>query len=223
VTALVAYTVARCGRAQVWVAPWLTFVVAVALLDAPSGCAADALALSTVALLFVAAWLTIATLGSQAPEQAGVLAAAVGGARRERLGAQLAAAVGSAVVVPVSLLVAWMESRDPAHPASLAHGLSVPLVVTALLAHVVAGVCGTVVGAALARPLVTSRVVSLLVVLLVGVLLVVVPWAPVSVAVSRTGHPTWGGAALVAAVAVAVVAVGAAVAWWTAGLAARRA
>jgi len=221
-SALVAYTVARCGRAQVWVAPWLTFAVAVALLDAPSGRAADALALSAVALLFVAAWLTIATLGSQASEQTGVLAAAVGGARRERLGAQLAAAVGSAVVVPVSFVVAWAESRDPAHPASLAHGMTTALVVTALLAHVVAGMCGTVVGAALARPLVTSRVVTLLVVLLVGVLLVVVPWAPVSVAVDRTGRPTWGGAAVVAVVAVVVVPVGGAVAWWTAGLAARR-
>ncbi|MFC8732496.1 hypothetical protein ACFT5B_08555 [Luteimicrobium sp. NPDC057192] len=221
-SALVAYTVARCGRAQVWVAPWLTFVVAIALLDAPSGRAADALALSTVALLFVAAWLVIATLGSQAPEQSGVLAAAVGGARRERLGAQLAAAVGSAVVVPVSFLVAWAESRDPVHPASLAHGLSGTLVVTALLAHVVAVVCGTVVGAALARPLVTSRVVTLLVVLLVGVLLVVVPWAPVSVAVGRTAHPTAAGTAVMALAVAVVAVVGVAVAWWTAGLAARR-
>ncbi|MGC5165182.1 hypothetical protein [Luteimicrobium sp. DT211] len=221
-SAVVGYTVARCGRGQVWVAPWLTFVVAAALLDAPSGRASDALALSTVVLVFTSAWLTVATAGSQPPEQAGVLAAAVGGARRERLGTQLASAVGGAVVVPVSFLVAWVESRDPAHPASLAHGLTATLVVTALLAHVVALVCGTVVGAAFARPLVTSRTVTLLLVLLAGVLLVIVPGAPVSVAVDRTAHPTPAGAAVVAATAAAVVVVGAGIAWWAAGRAARR-
>jgi len=221
-SALVAYTVARCSRAQVWVAPWLAFVVAASLLDASSGRAPDALALNSVVLLFVTAWLTLTTLGSQAPEQSAVLAAAAGGARRERLGSLVAAALGAAALVPGSFVLAWFASRDPAHPASPAHGISVTLAASAVLGHVVACVCGTVLAGALARPLVTSRTVSLLVLLVVAVVLLVVPLAPVSVAVDRTGHPTTGGVAALAGVLCAVVVGGGALTWWTAGLAARR-
>jgi hypothetical protein len=222
VKALVAYTVVRCGRAQVWVAPWLAFVVGVFLLDASSGRAADALALNTVVVLFVAAWLTIVTLGSEAPEQAAVLAAAAGGARRERLGALLAATVGSVAVIPISFAVAWFESRDPVHPSAIAHGMTVPLAATALLGHVVACVCGVVVAGALTRPLLASRAASLLLLLVAAVLLVVVPRAPVAVAVARTAHPGSLGPVVLAGVACVVVAAGGALAWWTAGLVARR-
>jgi hypothetical protein len=222
VSALVAYTVARCSRAQVWVAPWLTFLVGASLFDASSGRAPDALALNAAVLLFVAAWLTLTTLGSQATEQSAVLAAAVGGARRERLGTLAAAVVGGVAVTPVSFVIAWFSSRDPVHPASPWHGITGALAVSAVLAHVVASVCGVVVAGALSRPLVTSRTASLLLLLLVAVLLVVVPQAPVSVAVDRTAHPSAAGAAVLALVTCAVVGVGGVLAWWTAGLAARR-
>jgi hypothetical protein len=206
----------------VWVAPWLAFVVGASLFDASSGRAPDALAINSVVLVFVASWLTLTTLASQAAEQCAVLAAAAGGARRERLGSLLAAAVGSATLLPVSFALAWFASRDPVHPASPGHGITVTLAASAVLGHVVACVCGTVVAGAVSRPLVASRTVSLLVLLLVAVLLVVVPFAPVSVAVDRTGHPTTGGVAVLAGVVCAVVAGGGALAWWTAGLAARR-
>jgi len=42
------------------------------------------------------------------------------------------------------------------------------------------------------------------------------------VAVERTGHPSATGVAVLAGVVCAVVGVGGVLAWWTAGLAARR-
>jgi hypothetical protein len=217
VNSVIRYTAARCTFSQLWAPPWVVYLLVIAIAYPPGGRVLDSLSIGSALLLPVAAWIGLATLGSETAAQQASVAAAAGGPVRYRIGALGAATLAALALVPFSIAWALVQS----HGAAGADGTAVAM---AVLAHVSAALMGVSIAAALSRPLVRRPGFVLLWALLVVVALVVVPHLPpvrLSVELLEAGASTPGLLACIG-IALGTAALAGAVWWWTSVLSSRR-
>ena len=169
VLSLLRYTTSRCALSQVWVPPWVAFVLLIAV-SYPSGAAAlGSISLGIVILLVTSTWIGLATVNSESASQRASLAAAHGGVVRYRLITLLSAALASGLLIPLS--VSWAVINDPARPS--------PAELTAaVLGHLVVVATGIAVAAVVSRPLVDRTGHAFVLAALILVVLVAVPHLP---------------------------------------------
>ncbi len=205
VIALVRYLVASGLGAQRWVAPGVAFGLAVTVTFASGGDPSTTLAEGVAWLFPIAAWITVVTLNDPTPDQQAIIAAAVGGPTRLRVG-QLALATSIGLIMAAgSLLFAGLASAGAFTVGDLAAGAS---------ADLVAVVAAVALGSLCARPVVRRTGWAVLLVILVSAADLAVPGAPparielAAFAASRSSQRwlTLGQAAAEVAVLAAVLA-----------------
>ena len=163
------YTVTRCALTQVWVPPWVAFVLLVAVSYPPGAAALGSMSIGVVILLVTSTWIGLATVNSESASQRASLAAASGGAVRYRLATLLGAVVASSLLIPLS--VGWALVDDPGRITAAA-------LTAGALAHLVAATTGTAVAAVVSRPLVARTGHAFVLAAVLLVVLVAVPHLP---------------------------------------------
>lgn len=178
--AAVRFALAVSLGSQRWVAPVATFAAAVLVLYAQGGDVGTTIAMGTVVLFVVSAWLAATLAHAEAPDRVAVVAATVGGVHRARL-----ATLGAAVVWAQGLVLLSLVAM-----VLLARSVSAPWLVAAVVAHETVVAAGVALGTVCAPPVLTRGGWSLAVVLGVAVAEVAVPRAaPVRLLVDALGTP----------------------------------
>ncbi len=167
--ALVRYVGATVTRSLRWVAPFLLFVLCEVVLDSAVGDVLPTYALSSAALFFVAAWLSVVVGNSEGTVQGDVTATAAGGRWRVRLAKLFVAYAGCLVLGGLALVV-------PALVTSARVGATD--VVAGAVAQAVTALFGVALGSLCSRPIVDRTSWAVLAVAAVGTADVVVPQAP---------------------------------------------
>ncbi|PJJ62183.1 hypothetical protein [Compostimonas suwonensis] len=211
----VRYTVTRCSLSQLWVPPWLVFLLAIAIAYPPQAPAVDSLSLGAILLLPVSAWLALATLNSEPASQKASLGAAQGGPVRHRIALLLGALLAALALAPLSIVYAYLH--DPS-------GLQAGGLMLAILAHLVACITGVTIAAALSRPLVQRIGFTLVWALLIVLALITIPHLPpLRLTIELLETPDAGAPELLVAVLVTLAtAVAAGLLWWWTSILAKR-
>jgi hypothetical protein len=146
-TALLRYLAADTLRSQHWLAPLLTFLVAVAII-APSDTSPllPTATLTAVALLPVALWLTVVVNHSEDPVQVQITIVTIGNPTRVRLAKLLAAYLACCVLTVVAVIWTLTTTEDPLTPS---------LLTAVTLEHLITALTGVALGALISRPLLT--------------------------------------------------------------------
>lgn len=142
--ALIRFVGVDALRAQAWVAPYLCYLAAVALLDSAGASVLSLYASTSTVLLPVALWLAVAVVNSEDPVQTAITAVTAGGSGRVRL-AKLTAAYLACLPL-AGFAVGWplLIGADGATGTALGAGLT---------AHLASALGGVGFGAMLSRPI----------------------------------------------------------------------
>jgi hypothetical protein len=209
------YTASRCALSQVWVPPWLVYLLIVAIAYPPNTPALGSLSLGAIVLLPISAWLCLATLNSESEQQSASMAALAGGVVTYRMLVLVSALCAALALVPFSILYALLHNAGP---------LPVGDVVAAVLAHGVSAAVGTTIGALVARPLIARVGFALVWSCLLVVALIAIPHLPpvrLMVELLKSAHLHTGDV-IVSGATTAATLVGAAIVCWGSAVFSRR-
>jgi hypothetical protein len=163
------YVTACCLHAQLWVAPGLTFMLAVALTYVNGGNPLTTLAEGATWLFPVTGWITVATVNGEDPSQAAITATATGGVTRTRAVKLAVGATACSALAALSLAAAYATNASSFTLGDLAAGA---------FAHLLAIIGGVALGSLCARPLISHTGWAVLIISLVTVTDLIVPGAP---------------------------------------------
>jgi hypothetical protein len=206
-TALIRYVATDTFRTQRWVAPVLCFGAIVAIVSAQTGSVLPSYAITAVALLFIATWLTIVIVNNEDPIQLSVTEVCAGSQSKVRLAKLVVALALSTALGVLGLIGPPLSSSSRTTTSDLLAGLC---------AQAIVALAGVAVGALCSRPLIRRRAWSVLLGVLIGMGTVLIPGAPPTrqllVLFNQTGHFSLGSrVVLIGAetLAMAALAVGA--------------
>lgn len=204
--ALLRYLLSDGFRSQRWVAPAVTFLAAIAVIDVGGGSALSCYGATSAALMAVALWLTIAILGSEDPIQTAITVVNVGSPSRVLLAKLLTSYVGCLFLVLLG--VAW--------PLVVGgHSYNAAAVGAGFAAHLVTALTGVGFGALLSRPVLRHGAWAVLIGILICVGELAIPDFPPGrqlLQVLSADHPHDLGLSLTLIAAQAIVLAVAAVA-----------
>lgn len=202
-TALLRYLLADALRAQRWVAPAVTFLAAVAVIDVGGGSALSCYGATSAALMAVGLWSTIAILSSEDPIQTAITVAIVGSPLRVLLAKLLTAYIACLPLALLGVLWPLVVGGHSADAAAVGAGLA---------AHLVTALTGVGFGALLSRPVLRHTAWAVLIGIMVCIAELVIPDFPPArqlLEVLGADHPHGLGLSLtlIAAQAIALAAI----------------
>lgn len=204
-TALLRYLLADAVRAQRWVAPAVTFLAAIAVIDVGGGSALSCYSATSAALMAIALWLTIAVVSSEDPIQTAITVVIVGSPFRVQLGKLLTAYIGCLPLAGLGVLWPLVVGGHSFNATAIAAGLA---------AHLVTALTGVGFGALLSRPVLRHTAWAVLIGIMVCIAELAIPdFPPARQLLQALGadHPHGLGLSLVLiavqAIALAAVAV----------------
>lgn len=203
--ALLRYLLADAVRAQRWVAPAVTFLAAIAVIDVGGGSALSCYGATSAALMAIALWLTIAIVSSEDPIQTAITVVIVGSPFRVQLAKLLTAYIGCLPLAFVGVLWPLVVGGHSFNAAGIAAGLA---------AHLVTALTGVGFGALLSRPVMRHTAWAVLIGIMVCIAELAIPDFPPArqlLQVLGADHPHALGVSLVLiamqAIALAAIAI----------------
>jgi hypothetical protein len=181
--ALVRYVGDDTLRDQRWLAPALTFLAILAVLDATDGAVRSTYAASAALLLPVAAWVTVVVNRSEDPAQTAITAVNAGSPTRVQLAKLIASGLGCLLLVFAALVAPLLTTS---------HGWSVSDVGLGVVAHLLCAMFGVALGAVCSPPVLRRPawvVVAVVSVSLADVLIPNCPPARQVLALLGSEHP----------------------------------
>jgi hypothetical protein len=167
--ALFRYALTDALRSQRWVAPVLTYGVAVAILSAQTGSVLPTYAALAAVLLFISTWLSIVVVNNEDPIQLSITTSCAGSQFNVRLSKLLVAFSLASVLGIVGLI---------GPPLASSSGVSGTELLAGVAAQLLTALTGTALGGLCSRPLISRRAWSVLVGTAVCLVTVIVPHCP---------------------------------------------
>jgi len=188
--ALVRYVGADALRSQRWLAPLLSYLAVLAVLDATSGPVRSTYATSAVLLVPVATWVTVVVNQSEDPVQTWITTTSAGSDTRLRLAKLVTAGLGCAALGAVAVVAPVLTTSH--HWSATDLGLGT-------LAHLLCGAVGVAFGALCSRPVIRRTAWAVLAATALSLADVLIPNAPPArqlLALLEAAHPGHLGASL---------------------------
>ena len=208
--ALVRYVGADALRNQHWLAPLLTYLAALAVLDATNGPVRSTYAASAALLVPIATWVTVVVNQSEDPVQTSITVVNAGSDIRVRLAKLVTAGLGCLALVALAMVAPLLTTSHRWSATDLGLGV---------VAHLLCGGLGVAFGAVCSRPVLRRTAWAVLAAVALCLADVLIPNCPPAhqlLALPASDHPRHVAASLavtsVETVLVCAVLVAAAVA-----------
>jgi hypothetical protein len=188
--ALVRYVGADALRSQRWLAPLLTYLALLAVVDATTGPVRSTYATSAALLVPIATWVTIVVNQSEDPVQTWITVVNAGSDTRVRLAKLVTAGLGCLALGVAATVGPLLSTSHPWSTSDLGIGV---------LAHALCGGLGVALGALCSRPVLRRTAWSVLAAAALSLAAVLIPNCPPArqlLDLLESAHPSHLGASL---------------------------